>query len=120
MKLSRHHAEEPVLITAAEPSLDEQYLARRRKYVIMMSIRVVCLVLAAAFYHIKIVMALFAVAAVALPWMAVLIANDRPAKRGLAINRFHGKAPDTHQVAAPERTELPPAVGDSRVVDAED
>jgi len=38
-----------VLITEAEPSLDEQYNARRRKYAVMMALRPVWLVLAAVF-----------------------------------------------------------------------
>lgn len=119
MKLTRHRPDEPVLITRAEPSQEEQFLARRRKYVIMMSIRVVCLVLAAAFYHIKILLALFAVAAIALPWMAVIIANDRPARRAMSINIFRGRRTARH-VERVDRAELPAASADSRVVDAED
>jgi hypothetical protein len=118
VKLTRHRPDEPVLITRAEPSQEEQFLARRRKYVIMMGTRVVCLVLAAAFYHVKILLALFAVAAVALPWMAVIIANDRPAKRAMSINIFRGRRTARH-VERVGRQELPAAT-DSRVVDAED
>ncbi len=120
MKLTRHRADEPVLITAAEPSQEEQFLARRRKYAIMMGTRLVCLILAASFYHIKILMVLFAVAAVALPWMAVIIANDRPARRALSINIFRGRRPGTNRVERVDRQELPPASTDSRVVDAEE
>jgi hypothetical protein len=120
VKMSRPSADEPVLITEAEPSLAEQHEARRRKYVLMMSIRVVCLIVAAAVYQIKWLMGLFAIAAVALPWMAVLIANDRPAKRGVLPNRFHGRKPRVRQVAPTRATQLPPAPRDSRVIDAED
>ena len=60
---------EPVLITEAQPSLDEQLSARRTKYLIMMSIRVVCLVLAAVFYH--------------TPWLlAIFVAGGRAAVDG--------------------------------------
>jgi hypothetical protein len=119
VKLTRHRPDEPVLITRAEPSQEEQFLARRRKYVIMMSIRVVCLVLAAAFYHIRILLVLFALAAVALPWMAVIIANDRPAKRAWSVNFFRGRRTERH-LERVSRPELPVKAGDSRVVDAED
>ena len=116
MKLTRSRADDPVLITAAEPSLEEQFVARRRKYVIMMSTRVVCLVLAAVSYHIKILMAVFALAALVLPWAAVIIANDRPARRGMAFNVFR-RQPASRSMPPADRGELPPAPGDSRIVD---
>jgi hypothetical protein len=42
----------PVLITEAAPSYDDQQAARRRKYAIMMSMRIPCLVLAGVFYQV--------------------------------------------------------------------
>jgi len=98
-----------VLITEAEPSLDEQYNARRRKYAVMMAIRAVCLVLAAVFYRVPWLMAILAAGAVALPWMAVLIANDRPPKKARKINRYGGHP-------APERA-LPARQDDSRTIE---
>jgi Protein of unknown function (DUF3099) len=100
---------EPVLITEAQPSLDEQLSARRTKYLIMMSIRVVCLVLAAAFYHTPWLLAIFVAGAVALPWMAVLIANDRPPKKALRPHRFGGHPDPTKAIT--------PAASDSRVIE---
>jgi hypothetical protein len=86
---------EPVLITEAEPSLDEQIAARRNKYLIMMATRVVSLVLAAVFYKTPWLLAIFVAGAVVLPWMAVLIANDRPPKKASKVSRFGGHpAPD--------------------------
>ena len=41
----------PVLITAAERSFDDQHAARKRKYLIMMALRVPFLFLALAFYQ---------------------------------------------------------------------
>ena len=117
MKLTRHRHDTPVLITEAEPSLSVQHDQRKRKYVIMMSTRVVCLVLAAVSYRIPALMLVFAIAAVALPWMAVLVANDRPAKRGLRLNPFHHRPGDGPRQIGPDRTALPPAAGDSRTVD---
>src|SRR5690606_23548406 len=43
--------ERPVLITAAARSLDEEFADRKRKYIIMMSCRFPCLILAGVFYH---------------------------------------------------------------------
>jgi hypothetical protein len=102
-------ADEPVLITEAQPSLDDQLSARRTKYLIMMSIRIICLVLAAAFYHTPWLLAIFVAGAVALPWMAVLIANDRPPKKALKINRYGGH-PDPGKA-------ITSSAGDRRVID---
>lgn len=100
---------DPVLITEAEPSLDDQYNARRRKYAIMMGIRALCLVLAAVFYRVPWLMVVLAAGAVALPWMAVLIANDRPPKKAQKINRYGGHP-------APDRA-LPSSHDDPRVIE---
>lgn len=101
--------DEPVLITEAQPSLDDQLSARRTKYLIMMSVRVLCLVLAAAFYHTPWLLAIFVAGALVLPWMAVLIANDRPPKKALKVNR-HGGHPD------PGRA-ITSSTNDGRVID---
>lgn len=101
--------QEPVLITEAQPSLDEQLSARRNKYLIMMCTRIVCLIAAAAFYHTPWLLAIFVAGAVVLPWMAVLIANDRPAKKSLKVSRFGGH-PD------PGRA-IPASPRDSRVIE---
>lgn len=68
------------IITAAEPSHAEQLRSRQKRYLIMMGTRVLCLVGAATAYGLKLTWAvpIFVVGLVALPWMAVLIANDRP------------------------------------------
>ena len=78
----------PVLITAAEPSYAEQYATRRRKYTILMSARVPCLVLAGIFYQTWWLALGFLLLSVPLPWMAVLIANDRAPRKAEQVNRF--------------------------------
>jgi len=78
----------PVLITAAAPSYQEQHAARRRKYAIMMAMRVPLLVAAAFAYRIWWLALLLVLLSVPLPWMAVLIANDRPARKAERVNRF--------------------------------
>ncbi|SDP56312.1 Protein of unknown function [Klenkia soli] len=85
---------EPVLITEAQPSLGDQHAARKKRYVITMLIRMVSLLLAAAFYQTVWLMAVFAVLGTVLPWIAVVMANDRPPKKKLAVNRYRVPAPD--------------------------
>ena len=82
MRPRRDPAQQDVtLITAAAPSLDDQHDARRRKYLILMGTRAVCLVLAVVTATISLwFAAIFIVGGVVLPWCAVLIANDRPAR----------------------------------------
>jgi Flp pilus assembly protein TadB len=92
---------DPVLITEAEPSLDAQLAARQRKYGIMMAVRALCLVLAAVFYQTWWLLAIFVLGAVVLPWMAVLIANDRPPKKAQKINRYGGHPDPGRAIAAP-------------------
>jgi hypothetical protein len=77
-----------VLITAAEPSYAEQYATRRRKYAILMSARIPCLALAGVFYQTWWLALTFVVLSVPLPWMAVLIANDRAPRKAEHVNRL--------------------------------
>jgi len=77
--------ERPVLITDAARSQEEQFRSRQIRYVSMMSIRAACLVAGAVLINLRppllpLWLVLCVVGMVALPWMAVLIANDRPAK----------------------------------------
>lgn len=81
----------PVLITAAEPSYEEQHRARVRKYLTLMAFRIPALILAALAYgawHNGLISLLIVAASVPLPWMAVLIANDRPPRRKDEPRRF--------------------------------
>jgi hypothetical protein len=71
-----------MLITTAPESSDDEYDRRRKKYAIMMSLRAVCVVAAASTYRVSIWLALaFVVGGMVLPWCAVIIANDRPARK---------------------------------------
>ena len=73
---------EAQLITSAPESGDLEFDRRRRHYLEMMGLRVVCVVAAALTYRWSIWIALlFIVGGAVLPWCAVIIANDRPAKR---------------------------------------
>jgi Flp pilus assembly protein TadB len=80
--MRRSHTDEPVLITSAAKSSEIEYEHRRRKYAIMMALRAACVIAAASTYRFSLWLALgFVVAGMVLPWCAVIIANDRPAKK---------------------------------------
>lgn len=80
--MRRARADEPVLITTAAESGDDEFDRRRTKYAILMALRAIAVIAAASTYRVSIFLALgFVVAGMILPWCAVLIANDRPAKR---------------------------------------
>lgn len=81
----------PVLITAAAPSYAEQARARKRKYTIMMLARVPCLLLACVFINTWWLSLAFIVLSIPLPWVAVLIANDRPPRKQEEINRYNAE-----------------------------
>ena len=77
--------ERPVLITDAARSQGDQLRSREIRYVTMMGLRVACLIAGAILISVKppllpLWLILCAAGMVLLPWMAVLIANDRPAK----------------------------------------
>ena len=80
--MRRSRADEPILITSAPADTDDGYDARRKKYAIMMSLRALCVIAAACTYQISLWLALaFVVGGMVLPWSAVIIANDRPARK---------------------------------------
>ncbi|MFC3962086.1 DUF3099 domain-containing protein [Nocardia jiangsuensis] len=77
----RAGADTPVLITEAAPSLEEQHRARVRRYTVIMAFRIPCLLGAALAYSLwanALISLLIIAVSVPLPWIAVLIANDRP------------------------------------------
>jgi Protein of unknown function (DUF3099) len=84
----------PVLITQAAQPYDEQHRARVRKYLTIMSWRVPALLGAAIAYgiwHNGLVSLGILVASIPLPWIAVLIANDRPPRRAEEPRRYQGR-----------------------------
>ena len=81
----------PVLITRAAPAYEEQHRRRVRKYLTIMSFRIPALVLAAIAYsiwHNGLISLAILVASIPLPWVAVLIANDRPPRRPEEPRRY--------------------------------
>lgn len=85
------HEGRPVLITAAATSYEVQHRARVRKYLSIMAFRIPALLLAALAYgawHNGLVSLLIVAASIPLPWIAVLIANDRPPRSAEEPRRF--------------------------------
>ncbi len=81
----------PVLITRAAPAYEEQHRARVRKYLTIMAFRIPALILAAVAYGVwenGLVSLGIIVLSIPLPWIAVLIANDRPPRRAEEPRRY--------------------------------
>lgn len=84
--MRRPRADQPVLITSAPESNDDEYDRRRKRYAVMMALRALCVLGAALTYQLSVLLALaFIVGGAVLPWCAVLIANDRPPKKRAAV-----------------------------------
>jgi hypothetical protein len=91
VRSTRHPANRPLLITEAPVNVDDEFDHRRKRYLLMMTIRALCIVGAATTFNFSgWLAAAFVVAAAALPWAAVLIANDRPPKQEMRFRRFVG------------------------------
>jgi hypothetical protein len=85
---------EPVLITDAQRSYEEDLATRKRRYKIMMGMRIPCMVLAAVFYQIPWLAVSLLVISIPLPWIAVLVANDRLPLKTEKVNRYRGERPE--------------------------
>lgn len=84
----RSRRPEPVLITGAAPSMTDQHAARKRRYAITMLTRTIALILAAVFYKIVWLMIIFVILGTVLPWVAVMMANDRPPKKKTDVRSY--------------------------------
>lgn len=115
MSPGREARADPVLITEAAPSLLDQHQARKRRYIITMAVRAVCLILATVFYQTLWVMGIFAILAIILPWVAVMVANDRPPKKSLDAHRLRTE-PEVAPVLA---TSPRPAIAPVKIIEAD-
>ncbi|MDX2355334.1 DUF3099 domain-containing protein [Dietzia sp. PP-33] len=71
----------PVLITAARESYRDELSARKRRYFLLMSIRIPALLLAAgslALWNNPWIALAIVAGSIPIPWIAVISANDRP------------------------------------------
>ncbi|MEU3456002.1 DUF3099 domain-containing protein [Micromonospora sp. NPDC006766] len=111
---------QPILITDASRSQDDQLNSRQKRYVLMMGIRVACLVVGAILVGAKapllwLWLPLCGVGMVLIPWLAVLLANDRPPKEQHRLaNKLHPRHRDEPSPAALPAEEQP-----HKVIDAE-
>lgn len=83
----------PVLITDAKVSQEEELRRRERRYVLMMGLRALCLILGAVLVMLKVPLLvvwlpLCGLGMVLLPWLAVILANDRPPKDQHRLKRY--------------------------------
>jgi Protein of unknown function (DUF3099) len=104
----------PVLITAAALPYDEEHRQRVRKYLTLMTFRIPALILAAVAYGIwqnGLISFLIVAVSVPLPWIAVLIANDRPPRRAEEPRRFEKDRRRTPLFPTAKRAELEPPRG---------
>jgi len=106
----KRKAARPILITDADRSQAEQLHSRQVRYVLMMSIRGVCLLVAAILVGVKapllwLWLPLCLLGMVLIPWLAVILANDRPPKDQ---HRFRHKPPETDEVPRQALPSTPP------------
>jgi hypothetical protein len=106
---------QPVLITRAAAPFEEQHRARVRKYLTLMFWRIPALILAAVAYGIwenGLISLAIILISVPLPWMAVLIANDRPPRRAEEPRRYDARRiplfPTAERPALERRAPLSP------------
>jgi hypothetical protein len=91
----RRRTDRPQLITDAPQSPEQELRAREVRYVIMMSLRAVCVITGAILVMVRppwlgLWLVLCVVGAVVLPWAAVLLANDKAPRADAKLrNRFH-------------------------------
>jgi uncharacterized membrane protein len=119
-RVVKRPAYRPILITDASRSQDDQLHSRQVRYVVMMSIRAVCLIVGAILVSANapllwLWLPLCGAGMILIPWLAVLLANDRPPKER---HRRSAKLRNQPRDEAPPRS-LPPDAGPHRTIDAE-
>ncbi|MHA6798132.1 DUF3099 domain-containing protein [Bounagaea algeriensis] len=67
----------PVVITDAAPSLAAEQRVRKRVYAVLMAVHLTGFVVAALFVHVWWLAVVLIMVTVPLPWIAVVIANNR-------------------------------------------
>ncbi|MEV4413931.1 DUF3099 domain-containing protein [Catellatospora sp. NPDC049609] len=101
----KRQADRPVLITDAEESPEVELKRRERRYILMMLLRAGCLILASVLAMAKVPLLwlwlpLCGLGMVLLPWLAVILANDRPPKEEHRFKRFRRHTVPTNALPA--------------------
>ena len=117
----KRSADRPVLITDAARSQDDQLRSRTRRYVLMMLIRAVCVIIFAVLVATRppllwLWLVLCGAGAVVIPWLAVILANDRPPKE--KYRHFH-KGDHTPPPSLPTQPAAGPDTEPHKTIDAE-
>ncbi|HZM74627.1 MAG TPA: DUF3099 domain-containing protein [Candidatus Limnocylindrales bacterium] len=91
----------PILITDAKISQEEELRRRERRYILMMGLRALCLIVAAVLVMLKVPLLVVwlpvcGVGMVLLPWLAVILANDRPPKDKHRLKRYRENTAPTN------------------------
>ena len=111
---------DPVLITDAARSYEEELKVRKRRYAVMMGMRLPCMVLAAVFYQTPWLAVSLLVLSIPLPWMAVLVANDRLPRKSEKVSRYQADRRSLearpHPVIESSHTEFDGPVVDGEVI----
>jgi uncharacterized membrane protein len=105
----------PILITDAKISQEEELRRRERRYILMMLLRAACLIIAVVLVMLKVPLLviwlpLCGLGMVLLPWLAVILANDRPPKDKHRLKRYRSNTSPSN--ALPSQT-------DGRVIDSD-
>jgi hypothetical protein len=98
------------VITDADESPADELRRRQARYIAMMTVRAVCLVLAAVLAMARVPwlglwVAICLVGAVLLPWLAVMLANDRAPKPEHRLRNRLRTAPQPQATAQPAITQ---------------
>ena len=110
---------DPVLITDAAQSYEDELKIRKRRYALMMGMRIPCMVVAAIFYQTPWLAVTLLIISIPLPWMAVLIANDRLPRKRETVNRYEADRRALETRAHPVIDSGTPTFGGGSVVDGE-
>lgn len=102
----------PLSITDAQPSRAEELHHREVRYVLMMSFRAVCLVVATILVYthaplLFIFLPILLLGMVVVPWLAVILANDRPPKSQYRLGhkyRRSAEVPDQRAITESEQS----------------
>ncbi|MEV7226307.1 DUF3099 domain-containing protein [Polymorphospora sp. NPDC051019] len=109
----------PILITDAPRSQNDQLHSRQVRYIVMMLIRVACLIAGGVLITLDVPLLwiwlpLCGIGMVLVPWLAVLLANDRPPKDE---HRFVNRMRHRSREEPPPRTLT--AAEQPRIIDAD-